>query len=195
MDTIDSILQAAYELISERGFERTPVSDIAKRAGVAAGTVIYHFKTKKNLLRVLNWFTLNRLYSDLRQHTLNAADGLAATNLYIDRYFSFVSSQRREVTLLMETYSHSRATPDNAEAMNMDINIQTIRGGLGDLLETLIREGSADGSIRPMDARKASMGILAMLIGSARLILFHDMQSRELLTVAHEFVQAHLEPK
>lgn len=193
MDTIDAILQAAYALFSERGFERTPVSDIAKKAGVAAGTVIYHFKTKENLLRVLNWFTLNRLYSDIRQRVQDASDGQDAIDRYMDEFFAALSKRSREITLLMETFSHSCGLK-SAETLNMDINIQTIRSGLGDLLETLIREGCADGSIGAVDARQSGLGIMAMLIGSARLTLFHNIPVEELLASAKVYARSHLEP-
>ncbi|WP_174616437.1 TetR/AcrR family transcriptional regulator [Virgibacillus ihumii] len=44
------IIQAAIELISEKGYYNTSTSEIAKRAGVAEGTIFRHYKTKKDLL-------------------------------------------------------------------------------------------------------------------------------------------------
>ena len=37
----DKILQAAIEVISEKGLDKTSISDIVKRAGVAQGTFIF----------------------------------------------------------------------------------------------------------------------------------------------------------
>ncbi|OIL59516.1 TetR family transcriptional regulator [Oenococcus oeni] len=45
-----AVLNASLILFSEKGYEKTSTSDIAKRAGVAEGTVYKQFKTKKNLL-------------------------------------------------------------------------------------------------------------------------------------------------
>ena len=194
MDTIDTILKAAYELFSERGYERTPVSEIAKRAGVAAGTVIYHFKTKENLLRILNWFTINRLYSDIRRRTLGAPNGLEATRLYVDGFFDFISSHHREFTLFMETYAHISGPGPNTETLNMDINIQTIRSGLGQLMETLVEDGLTDGSIAPVHVQRTSLGILSTLIGAARLTLFHGVPRQEIREAAEEFIASHLGP-
>ncbi|UOQ48909.1 TetR/AcrR family transcriptional regulator [Gracilibacillus caseinilyticus] len=44
------IVQAAIEVFSEKGFAGASTSEIAKRAGVAEGTIFRHYKTKKDLL-------------------------------------------------------------------------------------------------------------------------------------------------
>jgi AcrR family transcriptional regulator len=44
------IIQAAIEMFSEKGFAATSTSEIAKKAGVAEGTIFRHYKTKKDLL-------------------------------------------------------------------------------------------------------------------------------------------------
>ncbi|SEQ56205.1 TetR/AcrR family transcriptional regulator [Piscibacillus halophilus] len=44
------ILQAAMEIFAEKGYASTSTSEIAKRAGVAEGTIFRHYKTKKELL-------------------------------------------------------------------------------------------------------------------------------------------------
>ncbi|UEL48827.1 TetR/AcrR family transcriptional regulator [Terrisporobacter hibernicus] len=46
----ENILVAAVELISEKGYEKVSTSEIAKRAGVAEGTIFRQYKTKKDLL-------------------------------------------------------------------------------------------------------------------------------------------------
>ncbi|WP_332692952.1 TetR/AcrR family transcriptional regulator [Halalkalibacter lacteus] len=44
------IIEAAIEIFSEKGFAATSTSEIAKKAGVAEGTIFRHYKTKKELL-------------------------------------------------------------------------------------------------------------------------------------------------
>lgn len=44
------ILDAAMEIFAEKGFSGASTSEIAKRAGVAEGTIFKHYKTKKDLL-------------------------------------------------------------------------------------------------------------------------------------------------
>ena len=44
------MLQAALEVISERGFADTRIADVAERIGISPALVIYYFKTKDQLL-------------------------------------------------------------------------------------------------------------------------------------------------
>ncbi|MFY4776649.1 TetR/AcrR family transcriptional regulator [Metabacillus sp. RGM 3146] len=44
------ILAAAIETFAEKGFAATSTSEIAKKAGVAEGTIFRHYRTKKELL-------------------------------------------------------------------------------------------------------------------------------------------------
>ena len=51
--TRERILTAAEELFAEAGFDATPTSRIAERAGVPKGLVHYYFKRKPDLLSAL----------------------------------------------------------------------------------------------------------------------------------------------
>lgn len=48
-----NILAAAMEAFAEKGFAGTSTSEIAKKAGVAEGTIFRHYKTKKELLMTI----------------------------------------------------------------------------------------------------------------------------------------------
>lgn len=52
------VLNATLELISEQGFHGTPVSQIAKRAKVAVGTIYLYFPNKEGII--------NTLYIDIK---------------------------------------------------------------------------------------------------------------------------------
>lgn len=49
--TRERIIQAAFELISDKGFAGTSTREIAKLAGVAEVTIFRHFTSKENLFR------------------------------------------------------------------------------------------------------------------------------------------------
>jgi TetR/AcrR family transcriptional regulator, fatty acid metabolism regulator protein len=50
------LLRHAYHLIAERGVHRVALEDIAERAGVSKGLLLYYFKTKENLvLSTMRW--------------------------------------------------------------------------------------------------------------------------------------------
>jgi AcrR family transcriptional regulator len=53
-DKRSDIMQAALELIAEQGFHRTPMAEIAEKAGVAAGTIYRYFESKDLLINELH---------------------------------------------------------------------------------------------------------------------------------------------
>lgn len=52
-DKKERIIDSALELFTSRGFHNTPTSLIAKKAGVANGTLFNHFKSKEELINEL----------------------------------------------------------------------------------------------------------------------------------------------
>ena len=71
-----SILSAAIELFSEKGYEATATSEIAKKANVAEGTIFRYYKTKKDLLfaipTTLSKVSLFEIFLDDFNEILNA---------------------------------------------------------------------------------------------------------------------------
>lgn len=49
----EAVLEAALEVIVERGLAHTRMSDIAARAGMSAGNILYYFESKDDLLMEL----------------------------------------------------------------------------------------------------------------------------------------------
>ncbi|MBU4403910.1 MAG: TetR/AcrR family transcriptional regulator, partial [Actinobacteria bacterium] len=47
------VMQAALELIAEQGFHGAPMAAIAKKAGVASGTIYCYFESKDALITEL----------------------------------------------------------------------------------------------------------------------------------------------
>ena len=52
----EAVLQAALDVIVERGLANTRMSDIAERVGMSAGNILYYFESKDDLLmELLRW--------------------------------------------------------------------------------------------------------------------------------------------
>ncbi|MFS0674711.1 TetR/AcrR family transcriptional regulator [Ornithinibacillus sp. 179-J 7C1 HS] len=65
------ILEAATELFAEKGYAATSTSEIAKKAGVAEGTIFRHYKSKKDLLLTIVSPTLVKVISPLIKKDIN----------------------------------------------------------------------------------------------------------------------------
>ena len=64
VDKRDAILEATLQLLSEHGFHGTPISMIAERAGVGAGTIYRYFENKEHLI--------NQLFTDIKKRVIKA---------------------------------------------------------------------------------------------------------------------------
>ena len=64
------ILQGTLDLIDERGLQSTPMSAIAKRSGVAMGTIYHHFESKEELVAALYVELIDRLGEYALQDTM-----------------------------------------------------------------------------------------------------------------------------
>ncbi len=64
-DKYQRILDAAVEVIAERGYFHSPVSAIAARAGVADGTIYLYFKSKDDVLRTAIDTNFERFYRQI----------------------------------------------------------------------------------------------------------------------------------
>ncbi|WP_210465795.1 MULTISPECIES: TetR/AcrR family transcriptional regulator [Rufibacter] len=66
-----AILESTLKLIKENGFHGTPMSMVAKRAGVAAGTIYHYFDSKDTLIMDLFAYTQQQVqeavHKDLRE--------------------------------------------------------------------------------------------------------------------------------
>lgn len=73
----ERILDAAAELITRWGYSKTTIDDIAKKAGVAKGTIYLHWKTREDLFQALMEREDMLLIEDIKQ--LMATDPEAGT--------------------------------------------------------------------------------------------------------------------
>lgn len=93
--TQTALLDAAEELIVEKGMEGTSITDVAKRAGSSVGSVYHHFKDKKALFYAL----FHRMTEVMAEQTRQAADparweGATVRNL-LDGFLDLRLQQRR----------------------------------------------------------------------------------------------------
>lgn len=66
MSTRDRVLYAGAMLFFERGYTKTTIVDIAERAGVNRGSVVFAVKNKEHLLYLLVAFVLESVFSSSR---------------------------------------------------------------------------------------------------------------------------------
>src|SRR6058998_4290714 len=70
----DAILRAAIDVFAERGYFNAQVADVARAAGIAAGTVYLYFRSKDDLLVSIFERTMREALADGRAAVSGLAD-------------------------------------------------------------------------------------------------------------------------
>jgi TetR/AcrR family fatty acid metabolism transcriptional regulator len=96
------ILDAAVEVIAEHGYFNSPVSKIAKRAGVADGTVYLYFKSKDDVLRTAIDTTFAKFYKQVEE-AFRTVKGPREQLEYIAQVHLESHSVNRSMAILMQT--------------------------------------------------------------------------------------------
>lgn len=71
----ETIIRAAREIFNHRGYGKTTIAEIAKKSGVADGTVYLYFKNKEDLARAV----VTDFYRSLIESAQQGADQLSTT--------------------------------------------------------------------------------------------------------------------
>lgn len=152
------IVQAALELFIERGFGATRIEDVARRAGVAKGTLFVYFPTKQDLFRAV---ARNILAVNLDQLHQAAADPDRRLADLVPALLGQAAQvgETRLPALVRLLISESRAFPDLAQVWHDEV-VSKILG----LLMAAIERAQARGEIRPGDPRLYAFSIVGPLL-------------------------------
>ncbi len=157
-ETRRRILEAAREVFSEKGYEKTAVSDIIARAGIGHGTFWLYFHNKEDLLRhmlqdmvaeleSLDWYRENRL-EDIRVEDLRDVEGIIRGVMEVFQRYSHIHP------LVIRASVESEEFRRDLDALNLPF---------ARILEAKLREHLEKGLCRDLDPEIVSRIILAMM--------------------------------
>lgn len=159
-DKRERILRAAIKVFARKGFYATRVSEIAKAAGVADGTIYLYFKNKDDVLVSIFEDRITKLIDFLRAE-LEKAEGVEAkVRVVIETQLGLLEEQRdlaevvtvnlRQSSRLLKQY----AAPLFTEYL--------------ELIASVIAEGQRDGVLRDdLNPRIVARGLWGALDGVA----------------------------
>lgn len=139
-DKYQRIIEAAIDVIAEKGFHNSRVSDIAERANVADGTVYLYFKSKEQILMTALDSAFQAFYRQA-QKELKESKGATAKLRILARLHLRELSRNRSLAVVLQTELRQSAK-FLAEFSQRELK------GYFNLIREIIREGQAAGSIR-----------------------------------------------
>ena len=135
------ITEAAIDVFAEKGFHQARVSDVAKRAGVADGTIYLYFKNKEDLLLSIFEEKMDELLAGLGEALEGVDDPLERVRTFGRFHFQQVRDNRAAAEVLQIELRLSNK-------FLKDYRPEKLWAYLG-VFGQIVREGQAAGIFRP----------------------------------------------
>lgn len=139
--TRQRLIRAALELFATRGYHDTTTAQIAKKAGVAEGTIYRHFASKQQLVNEL-YRAAQRWASKVVQDTAKGVDGGGARAQLAAVAHALVEGAARDPTVVKLGLLESLGTILDEESHKAERDFHAT-------IERLIADGKAQGTVRP----------------------------------------------
>jgi TetR/AcrR family fatty acid metabolism transcriptional regulator len=134
------ILEAAVKVFARQGFRQSTVSQIAREAGVADGTIYLYFKNKDDILVQFFSTKAKQVFDRFRQEVARGTDSLAKLRNLIRVHLSeFQADPDMAVVYQVETHQISRLAEDQIRVMGKMYH---------DIISDIVEEGQQEGLVR-----------------------------------------------
>ena len=139
-DKYQRILEAAVRVFAELGFYQSTISQIAREAGVADGTIYLYFKNKDDILVQFFSYKAKQVFDLFREEVSNADNAVEKLRNLVRRHLEeFQRDKNMAIVYQAETHQNSRsAEPQIREMSKMYL----------DIVSEIVEQGQADGSMR-----------------------------------------------
>jgi TetR/AcrR family fatty acid metabolism transcriptional regulator len=155
-DKRDRILAAAVKVFARSGFHATRVSEVAKAAGVADGTIYLYFKSKDELLLSLFQDRVDKLLAFMRDELPKQADAPARLRAVINMQLGVLEHERDLAEVITVILRQSTRLMKEFAAPHFTAYL--------DAIAKIVAEGQAAGDFRtdvsPHVAARAIFGAL-----------------------------------
>lgn len=154
------IFKAAADVFAKKGYHETTVDEIAQAAGIAKGTLYYHFENKEEFYLAVIKEGVNRLKDELKR----AADNSSATTTdkirsLIKAQLGFYESEKELVLLFIREFCGPDLIRGSHSGKMLSGCLQVIRA--------VIEEGMERGVFHRVDPEVASYSFFGMVTISA----------------------------
>ena len=139
-DKYHRILEAAVKVFSRQGFHQSTISQIAKEAGVADGTIYLYFKNKNDILVNFFSYKTKQVFDCFRAEVDRAESSLDKLRNLVRRHLTeFQRDRDMAVVYQVETHQNSRLAEEQIKEMSKMYQ---------DLISEIVELGQVEGRIR-----------------------------------------------
>lgn len=168
------IVNAAIDLIMEGGFSAMSMRSLARKAGMQAGSLYYHFPSKMDVLEEVLDSLLQQRLNDWLSIKPKCASALTQLNAFISFHVGRILLNAREEDLVKLELKNSKG----AQRATFVAQEQRYR----DELIAIIKQGVSAGSFKVSDVEITARALMGLLAGGATYIAFSEATTLQTLT-------------
>ena len=91
-ERLNRILEAATDLIARVGYEKAPMREVAREAGVSLAGLYYYFDSKERMLFLIQFRTFNSLVNNLREKLHGLADPIEQLRVMVRAHVDYFAA-------------------------------------------------------------------------------------------------------
>ena len=152
----ERILRAAIKIFSQKGFFSSKVSEIARSAGVADGTIYLYFKNKDDLLISLFEEKMAEVVADVREQVAAGDGALPRLRIFIENHMNLLVREAGLIEVLQVELRQSNKFMKEYVPVKFLEYLEVI----SEILELGKREGTFRQELNVTVARRAVFGAL-----------------------------------
>jgi AcrR family transcriptional regulator len=182
-------LTPAAELFAERGLDQTKIEDVAEATGIAKATLYYYFAGKEDVLAFLFRDTLAAMADAVAIAADGDGDARQRLAGVLTAQLQVMADQPAVCRALIADLGRAGRIPDIAQA---------ITDAFYSPVERVLREGAADGSLRPVtDPLAVSVAVFGAVIisGLSHLVLAGGLPVRQVVEQLTDLLLVGLDPR
>ncbi|MEN6342707.1 MAG: TetR/AcrR family transcriptional regulator [Methanospirillum sp.] len=167
------IIEAAMDVIAERGSERMRIDDVAKKLGVTKGAIYWYFKSKEDLISAV----LDRIRSDVQKVEFDSYFNRSFEETLMQMFDRYALTDDRQRAIFFEAFALATRNTEVRHAT------REYYEGLAGTFETVIKKEKRQHFLQTQaDDRTLALLMVALYSGLQNYLLvwMHQKEIRDL---------------
>jgi len=187
-ETVAKILDAAQEIFSEQGFEKTQLEEVAARAGYSRGAIYAHYASKEDVFLALMEQRVLTKYTAMRQ----ALESEPIVSMRLGIFKQWLGAQVSDQswgTLMLEFKLYALRRPESRDKL-LKLYEKVASSSVHDLIKLLFGDGLSKPARVGVERRLAIMGAVLSAVALESHFKPHLFPKLQMKAVLEELFEA-----
>ncbi|MFW6052579.1 MAG: TetR/AcrR family transcriptional regulator [Desulfosalsimonas sp.] len=189
IDRKNAIIDAATRLFARKGFPETSTAEIAENAGVAHGTLFYHFKNKQGIIREIFLKSGSAYIAELSRAIESRNTGIEKIEAVIRFNRDYSRHHSHQIMMFLRMF------PDLTDPQSPEREfVESVRSRVIEMIRQSLAAGVKDGTVVCKKIDEAAWVINSLIFGTSHMSFMETANMPDLTESAVAFCRRALGP-